>query len=290
MQADCFFFHDDWSQHFYCPSILHSGLTHFISFLCVHSSLLRFMGHCFTIGCQSSLRHCPPISSSPLTSILASWLSTSTPSAGLLTEADQKSNRKREREESAAAAAEEAGNKRKEMKRARVIIPTGAWDVTVTLIVTVTAMRLFLMYRSEYRCLLRQWSQHESKLTVNCLRSWYLLPTYGMPYYSPLLPGRPKSILRCGHPAHRPKVHPSWRWKTHSKELRVLHSWRKEGCLREAQRVSIVPDTHWPSIAVTFMNTPSFYVVYRFLYHLISFHFSSLCIILLIAFLFHFLH
>ena len=44
---------------------------------------------------------------------------------GPFNDSDQKSNRKREREESAAAAAEEAGNKRKEMKRARVIIPTG---------------------------------------------------------------------------------------------------------------------------------------------------------------------
>ena len=49
---------------------------------------------------------------------------------GLFTDSDQKSNRKREREESAAAAAEEAGNKRKEMKRARVIIPTGTWLCT----------------------------------------------------------------------------------------------------------------------------------------------------------------
>lgn len=94
-----------------------------------------------------------------------------------------------------------------------------------------------------------------------------------MSYYFPLLPGRPKSILRCGHPAHRPKVHPSWRWKTHSKELWVLHSCWEEGCIREAQRVSIVPDTHWPSTAVTFMNTSPFYLVYRFIYHLIWFDF-----------------
>jgi hypothetical protein len=43
-----------------------------------------------------------------------------------------KSSRKRERDETAAVAAEDAGNKRKEMKRARVMIPTGTYVCVCT--------------------------------------------------------------------------------------------------------------------------------------------------------------